>query len=369
MHRLVQRVKPPCLNITSINTWSPNRVYRARTFANKQKVSLNYSHFVRTYNTKPNLEEEEVITFGDYVKELPSIMKVLNKSLDSKNVNINSEFSDLLQEEDYKQLMHDSDSLKAPLTQEMKDKFLKLKKLSSLLATNADIVKSSLSQEVELIDRLNEKILESILDEDYEYAEIAFMHSVTGEIIENSIKLPKPNVKTYLIMINLFKSQLKVKKVESILGLMEDEGIKPTIQCYNGLLDLYVSVGLYDHADNLYQKILSSGLEPNAKTYQCLIAMYSSDGKTEEAVKNFKLFRENFPDCTSTLAYGQIIEMLSNQGKTEILKDIIADFISRDIDEPDILSAMMVLDLGVDFDEEREKRTKAKSKSNKKATN
>lgn len=306
------------------------------------------SFVMKKYYSKPPNNQDKELTVGDFLRDVPEIVQLFaSATKGGKDLNENSELADLVNSPEFEAMASKEGHVDEPLPPEMKEQYLKLIKLRDLMKSDIEVYKSTDETELSTIEFVNQKIIDLIVNEEYILAEILFLDCINNRKVGNGdFKAPSPNLKTYLLMLDLYRKQYKLRRAEVLLLSMEYNGIEPSTQCYNILLDFYLSVDLYDQALDQYEKMLEKKVEPNEKTHEHLIGIYCGLNEFDLALDEYKKFRKKYPDSPSTIMYGRLMEMYDDSGKKQDANKIMKQFLKRGFDDPDFFTEMMISELG-----------------------
>ncbi|CAO3628640.1 unnamed protein product [Cunninghamella blakesleeana] len=70
---------------------------------------------------------------------------------------------------------------------------------------------------------------------------------------------------------------------EQSLQLMKENGLTPTIRCYNHLMDAYANTNDVDQVINVYKRINEEGLQPDVFSYSSLVKVLTKDARLDDA--------------------------------------------------------------------------------------
>ncbi|XP_043691467.1 pentatricopeptide repeat-containing protein At4g30825, chloroplastic [Telopea speciosissima] len=145
---------------------------------------------------------------------------------------------------------------------------------------------------------------------------------VIGFMKEDGVLL---NLENWLVLLNAYSQQGKLKEAECILMSMQEAGISLNIVAYNTLITGYGRASDMDVAQNLYQNLQNVGLKPDETTYRSMIEGWGRVDNYSEARWYYKeLKRAGFGPNSSNL-YTMInlqAKHRDEEGAVETLEDM-----------------------------------------------
>lgn len=134
---------------------------------------------------------------------------------------------------------------------------------------------------------------------------------------EKLLKVSKPDIVLYGIMIRGYAESHRFDEACSILNEMTDRGILPNTYCYNALIKGYCDAGLLKKAHSLKVDIArSDNCSANAHTYTILICSLCRNGLVTSAENIFKEMEEK--GCLpAVVTFNSLMHGLCNSRKFE----------------------------------------------------
>jgi pentatricopeptide repeat protein len=134
-----------------------------------------------------------------------------------------------------------------------------------------------------------------------------------------------PNLENWLVRLNVYCQQGKMKEAELVFQSMVDEGFSLNVVAYNTLITGYGKSTDIKKAKKVFDSLSSAGLVPDETTYRSMVEGFGRADKYEEAVLYYrKLKSAGFRPNASN--FYTMINLLArhddNEGAAEILEDM-----------------------------------------------
>ena len=136
---------------------------------------------------------------------------------------------------------------------------------------------------------------------------------------------------TYSVIISaLCKTHNTLKAFEILKEMQEIGNIKPSVECFNPIIDSLCKERHVDKALELFQAMVNQDVQPNVVTYNCLFHGLCKCGRAEEAKKflNDMLDRGISPDVYT---YTSLIDSLCKEEKTKEATSLFELMIRKEI--------------------------------------
>ncbi|XP_057744180.1 pentatricopeptide repeat-containing protein At4g30825, chloroplastic [Arachis stenosperma] len=97
-----------------------------------------------------------------------------------------------------------------------------------------------------------------------------------------------PNMENWLVMLNAYSQQGKLRDAEKVLVLMQEAGFSPNIVAYNIMITGYGKASNMDAAQKLFVKLKNVGLDPDETTFRSMIEGWGRVDNYVEAMWYYK---------------------------------------------------------------------------------
>ncbi|XP_021750024.1 pentatricopeptide repeat-containing protein At4g30825, chloroplastic-like [Chenopodium quinoa] len=133
------------------------------------------------------------------------------------------------------------------------------------------------------------------------------LHTKAEEVIDLLFKDEVVmNLENWLVMLNAYSQQGKLKEAEGVLVSMGEVGCAPSIIAYNSLITGYGKITNMDAAEQMFQNLQNVGLEPDETTYRSMIEGWARSGNNEKTKWYYKRLKDLGFTPTSSNLYSLI---------------------------------------------------------------
>lgn len=126
-----------------------------------------------------------------------------------------------------------------------------------------------------------------------------------------------PTIRTYTTYITSLGRRGQCAKALSAFADMKAEGMKPNQFTYGAIINAVARSGDVDKASDLLEEMLDDGITPNAYVYSSLINCCKRDGRWEQALDFFEEMVEEDNIKPDVITYTALIDVCGSVGKWE----------------------------------------------------
>eukprot|EP01127_Copromyxa_protea_P019113 TRINITY_DN6126_c0_g1_i2.p1 TRINITY_DN6126_c0_g1~~TRINITY_DN6126_c0_g1_i2.p1 ORF type:complete len:404 (-),score=63.71 TRINITY_DN6126_c0_g1_i2:95-1306(-) len=148
-------------------------------------------------------------------------------------------------------------------------------------------------------------------------AKWAKMTSVLNFMKENGMSIGAP---TYSILIRELVTRDMTESVVTIVDQMQANGIRPHVDLFNSLMQIYGNIGKYDQMEAAYNSMIEMGITPNRYSFTIVIFVYLRSGRIDKGVEFFEKMKEQTEPLE--VDYQDILKLVSRFDRRELKEQL-----------------------------------------------
>ncbi|KAM3336928.1 pentatricopeptide repeat-containing protein, chloroplastic [Capsicum galapagoense] len=142
---------------------------------------------------------------------------------------------------------------------------------------------------------------------------------IIGLLREDEVIL---NLENWLVLLNAYCQQGKLREAEQVLDSMNQAGFPPNIVAYNTLITGYGKISNMSDAQRLFSDLKKVGLEPDETTYRSMIEGWGRADNYEEARRYYVELKRLGQKPNSSNLYTMLNLQVKHGGEEDVVRTI-----------------------------------------------